>query len=83
MFSPVDVNEAARISMLRMGKAWHSLGKVNQAVDTYLRVLEEYPDAEEAEEARRAVLSIAAGFESEGQYHLSMHTLDRLREAMS
>lgn len=80
MSETVDVIAVARISMLRMGNTWQTLGKLNQAVDTYLRIVREHEGSEEAESARLALLQIAQGFEAEGQYHLSMGILDRLTE---
>lgn len=77
----VDVNAAARASMLRMGQTWSRLGKHSQAEDTYLRIVREYPGTAEAEEAQRNLLAIAAGFEAEGRYYLALDILDRLGKA--
>lgn len=81
MVNLVDVNAAARLSMLRMGQTWHRLGKLSQAEDTYLRIIREYPGTAEAEDAQRDLLTIAAGFELEGRYHLAIDILDRLGKA--
>jgi lipopolysaccharide biosynthesis regulator YciM len=81
MANPVDVAAAARASMLRMGQTWYKLGKLSQAEDTYLRIVQEHPGTEEAESAQRDLLAIAAGFEAEGRYHLAIDVLDRLRKA--
>ena len=81
MANPVDIAAAARTSMLRMGKTWHQLGKINQATATYLRVVREHAGTEEAEQARLALLKITQGFEVEGRYHLAIDILDRLSKA--
>ena len=78
MTNPVDITAATRASMLRMGQTWYRLGKLNQAEDTYFRIIEEHPGAAEAESAQRDPLAIAAGFEAEGRYHLALDILDRL-----
>jgi TolA-binding protein len=81
MANPVDITAAARASMLRMGQTWYKLGKLNQAVDTYLRIMQEHPGTAEADSAQRDLLAIAAGFEAEGRYHLAINILDRLSKA--
>jgi outer membrane protein assembly factor BamD (BamD/ComL family) len=80
--SLVDIAAATRTSMLRMGKTWYHLGKINQAVQTYLRVVREHPGTEEAESAKLDLLEIAQGFEAEGQYYLAIDILDRLSAAV-
>ncbi len=80
MVNPVDVTAATRASMLRMGQTWYKLGKLSQAEDTYLRIVQEHPGTEEAEGAQRDLLAIAAGFEAEGRYHLAIDILDRLNK---
>lgn len=81
MTNPVDITVAARVSMLRMGRTWYRLGKLSQAEDTYLRIMQEHPGTEEAESAKRDLLAIAAGFEAEGRFHLAIDILDRLDKA--
>jgi len=80
MANPVDITAATRASMLRMGKTWYQLGKLNQAVETFLRIVEEHPDTREAESAQSNLLEIAQGFEGEGRYHLALDILDRLNK---
>jgi lipopolysaccharide biosynthesis regulator YciM len=81
MTNPIDVTAVTRASMLRMGQTWQSLGKLNQAEDTYFRIIEEHPGTKEAESAQRDLLAIAAGYEAEGLFHLAIGILDRLGQA--
>ena len=78
MTNSVDVTASTCASMLRMGRTWCKLGKLSQAEDTYLRLIQEHPDTPEAESAQRDLLAIAEGFEAEGRYHLAIDILDRL-----
>jgi tetratricopeptide (TPR) repeat protein len=79
----VDVAAAQRASMLRMGQNWQKLGKLNQAIATYLRIVEDNPGAQEAEAAKAALLTIATGFEQEGRYHLAISIYDRLNASLA
>jgi hypothetical protein len=69
--------------MLRMGNTWRQMGKINQAVDTYLRVVAEHPGTDEGESAKLALLEITHAFEGEGRYHLAIDILDRLSKAVA
>jgi hypothetical protein len=80
MTNPVDITAVVRTSMLRMGRTWQRLGKLNQAEDTYFRIVVEHPGTEEAEGAERGLLAIASGFEGEGRFHLAIDILDRLEK---
>jgi len=79
----VDVASAQRASMLRMGQNWQKLGKLNQAISTYLRIVQENPGTSESEEAKTALIDIAIGFEQEGRYHLAISIYDRLAESVA
>lgn len=81
MNTQIDVAAITRASMLRMGKTWQDLGKLNQAMDTYFRIILEHPNSEEAQNAQIALLEITRGFEGEGCFHLAIDILDRLNEA--
>jgi len=81
MTTPVNVAAAQRASMLRMGKSWQELGKINQAVDAYLRLVREHSGSSESEEAKLFVLQLVEGYQTEGRYHLAIDLLDRLAEA--
>ncbi len=79
----VDITSTQRASMLRMGQNWQKLGKLNQAINTYLRIIQENPGTSESEEAKAALLEIAAGFEREGRYYLAIDIYDRLSASVA
>jgi len=79
----IDVAAVQRASMLRMGQNWQRLGKLNQATDAYLRIVEDNPSTQEGEAAKAALLVIAAGFEQEGRYHLAISIYDRLNASLA
>lgn len=83
MDTSIDIAAATRASMLRMGTTWRQLGKINQAVDTYLRIIQEHPGTVEAETAKVELLEITHGFETTGRYHLAIDILDRLGKAVA
>jgi tetratricopeptide (TPR) repeat protein len=79
----LDLAQLQRASMLRMGQNWQKLGKLNQAIDAYLRVVQEGRGTPESRQAKAALLSIANDFEGEGRYHLAMNIYDRLSESLA
>lgn len=79
----IDVAAVQRASMLRMGQNWQKLGKLNQAIDAYLRIVAESPGTQEREAAKAALLTIAADFEQEGRYHLAISIYDRLNASLA
>jgi|GEM_PF-1265255 len=79
----IDVAAVQRASMLRMGENWQKLGKLNQAIDTYLRIVADNPGTPERESAKAALVSIATGFEQEGRYHLAISIYDRLNASLA
>jgi hypothetical protein len=83
MDTSIDIAATTRASMLRMGATWQRLGKTNQAIDTYLRIIQEHPGSSEAESAKADLLEITQGFESAGRYHIAINILDRLNKAVA
>ena len=74
----VRTDAVARASMLRVANAWQALGQVNQALDTYLRILARYPDSAEAREAGERIRVQAEVYERRGQLHLALGLYDKL-----
>ena len=81
MTESLDLAAIQRTSMLRMGERWNGLGKLKQASDTFLRIVQEYPGTAEAESAKFFDVTMASNFEAEGRYHLAIDIYDRLTEA--
>jgi hypothetical protein len=44
----IDTNSSTRNFLMRMVNAWFDKGEIRQALDAYLKVLEEYPGTEES-----------------------------------
>ncbi len=82
MIESLDLAAVQRASMLRMGERWNSLGKLKQASDTFLRIVQEYPGTTEAASAKAALVTMANNFEAEGRYHLAIDIYDRLTEVI-
>ncbi|MCL4464475.1 MAG: tetratricopeptide repeat protein [Chloroflexi bacterium] len=75
-----QIGNAARTSMLRMARSWQTAGQINQAVDTYSRILARYPGSPEARAAADEILALARGYEREGRYRLALSLHDRLEQ---
>jgi hypothetical protein len=77
----VPVPEAITASLLRVAQGLDKAGKIHQALPPYLRLVERYPDSQEASAATERVLTIAEEFREAGQPHMAMTVLDRLETA--
>ena len=78
----IDVNAATRGLLMRMGNAWFEQDDLRQAIDIYLKLIEEYPDSEESEAAQSKLMSISRNYEQEGLLRLSLAVLERLEQIM-
>ncbi len=76
----IDANSATRGFLMRMGNAWFDQGELRQALDVYLKVIEEYPGSEESKTAQVALFTIARRYEQEGLLRLSLDVLERLEQ---
>ncbi|MFZ2725983.1 MAG: tetratricopeptide repeat protein [Methylococcaceae bacterium] len=75
-----DSTAATRSFLLRMGNAWLEQGELRQAVDVYLKIIDQYSDSEESQNAQTALLSVAQRYEQEGKLRLSLDILERLEQ---
>jgi hypothetical protein len=80
--SVFDINAAKRGLLLRMSHRWFEQGELRQAVDSYLRLCDEYPDTEEEKIAQARLLIIAQRYEQEGLLRLSLNILERLEQTI-
>lgn len=81
MTDATDRNAVTRGFLLRMGNAWFEQGELRQAVDGYLKIIEQYPDSDESNAAQVALLTIAQRYEQDGLLRLSLDVLERLEQA--
>lgn len=79
----IDINAATRGLLLRMGNTWFEQDELWQAVDVYLKIIEEYPDSEESEAAQSSLMSISRGYEQDGLLRLSLNILERIEQTMT
>ncbi|WJV54107.1 tetratricopeptide repeat protein [Pectobacteriaceae bacterium CE90] len=75
-----DINAATRGLLLRMGNAWFEQNELRQAVDIYLKIIEQYPDSKESKTAQTALLTISQRYERDGLFRLSLDLLERVGE---
>jgi tetratricopeptide (TPR) repeat protein len=78
----IDMSLATRGFLLRMGNAWFEQNELRQALDVYLKIIEEYPDSEESKTAQAILLTIAQRYEQDGFLRLSMDVLERLEQTI-
>lgn len=78
----IDMNAATRGFLLRMGDAWLEQSELRQAVDVYLKIIEQYPDSEESKTAQASLLTIAQRYEQDGLLRLSLDVLERIELTM-
>jgi len=76
-----SVPEAISTSLLRVASALDEQGKVHQALTPYLKLIERYPNSQEAAAATERLLAIAEDMRKMGQHHMAMTVLDRLETA--
>ena len=76
----INVNSATRGFLLRMGDDWFKQGELRQALDVYLKIIEEYPGSEESKAAQNKLLTIAGRYEQDGLLRLSLDVLERLEQ---
>ena len=50
-------------------------------VDVFLKIIGEYPDSDESNVAKSALLTISQRYEKDGQLRLSLDVLERLEQA--
>jgi TolA-binding protein len=76
---PVEAGISA--SLFQVGLDLHDQGKVHQSLTAFLKLIEQYPDSQEAPAAIDKVLNIADTLRKKGQYHVAMRVFDRLEAA--
>jgi len=64
--------------MLKRTESWQQDEKFHQARDTYFRLVENFPDTDEAHKAEKRLLTMAQKLEEEGKVYMAMSIYDRL-----
>ena len=65
-------------AMLKRAESWQEAGKMHQAMDMYFRLVENFPDTDEASKAEERLLSLAQELEEKGKVYMAMGIHDRL-----
>jgi outer membrane protein assembly factor BamD (BamD/ComL family) len=80
MVTVTDINSSTRAFLLRMGNTWLEKNELRQAIDVFLKITEEYPESDECNIAKLALLKISQRYEKEGELRLSLDVLERLEQ---
>jgi TolA-binding protein len=76
-----SVPEAISASLLGLAESLERLGKIHQSLDPYLKLVERYPDSQEAPLAIQRLLAITEDFRKADQHHMALRVLERLETA--
>jgi TolA-binding protein len=76
-----SVPEAISASLLGLAESLEQQGKIHQSLDPYLKLVERYPDSQEAPLAAQRLLAIAENFRQASQHHMALRVLERLEVA--
>ena len=76
------VPDAIRASLLRVGTDLEEQGMVHQALTSYMKLIKQYPNTQEASVAAENVLTIVEGMRKRGQHHMAMTVIDQLDAAI-
>jgi len=75
----MTTQEATALALLlRRAQSWQEGGKTHQAIATYFKLVEYFPETEEAHKAQEQLLGLAQRFESEGKVYMATHIYNRL-----
>jgi len=64
--------------MLKRAELWQEDEKIHQARDMYFRLVENFPDTDEAHKAEERLLTMAQELEEEGKVYMAMSIYDKL-----
>ena len=75
----MTTREATALALLlRRGQSWQEAGKMHQAIATYFKLVEYFPQTDEARRAQEQLLGLAQRFEAEGKVYMATHIYNRL-----
>lgn len=67
-------------TMLRMAGNMRDQGHVHEAIDMYMRLLEEYPDTQASRAAANALVDLAQYLEQQGMPHTALDVYQKLEQ---
>jgi hypothetical protein len=75
------VSQSISASLYALASALENSGKLHQSLDPYLKLVEKYPESQEAPLAAQRLLTIAENLRRAGHFHLALTVLERLEAA--
>jgi len=75
----MTTQEATALALLlRRAQSWQEAQKMHQAIATYFKLVEYFPETDEAHSAQQQLLGLAQRFEAEGKVYMATHIYNRL-----
>ncbi len=75
-----DPSQRAQEAMLRMGQHMREQGHVNDAMDMYLKLMQDYPETQAARAAANALVDLAQYLEQNGMPHMALNVYRKLEQ---
>jgi len=70
--------EATALALLRRAQSWQQDDKIHQAIAMYFKLVEDFPETDEAHKAEEQLLGVAQELEEKGKVYMAMSIHDRL-----
>lgn len=64
--------------LLRRAQSWQEGAKLHQAIATYFKLIEYFPETDEVHKAQEQLLGLAQRFEAKGKVYMATHIYNRL-----
>ncbi len=75
-----DPSVRAQEAMLRMARSSQEQGHVHEAIDMYVRLLDEYPGTQAAKAAANSMVDLAQYLEQNGMPHTALDVYQKLED---
>ncbi len=75
-----DPTQLVQEAMLRMARDMREKGHVNESLDMYSRLMEDYPGSDAATAAANGLVELAVYLEQNGMPHQALFVYQRLQE---
>lgn len=75
-----DPSQRAQDAMLRMGQHMREQGHVNEAMQMYVQIMQEYPGTQAATAASNALVDLAQYLEQNGMPHMALELYRKLED---
>lgn len=75
-----DASQRAQEALLRMGRDLQEQGHVNEAMDMFTKLLEDYPGTQASKAAANALVDLAQSLEQNGMPHMALNVYRKLEQ---